>query len=126
MYLILVKYFYYFYFLKKNKKFKFFILVDLIFFLMKKYYKLLILKKKINKYKNIINKNAKRKNETMKQVYFINKLDSFITNKISSFNDFIINFLPTQLLPMGNRKKFYNLLNKKFKRFFILIKKKTK
>jgi len=44
--------------------------------------------------------------------------------KLNGFNDFIIHFLPTQLLPLGNRKKFYNLINKKFKRFFILIKKK--
>jgi len=140
MYLILIKYFYYFYFLKKNKKFKFFILVDLIFFLMKKYFKLLLLKKKLIKYKNILKKSLSKihlqlkKNvltekpsillKIGKQLYLLNKLDSFLKIKISGFNDFIIHFLPTQLLPLGNRKKFYNLINKKFKRFFILIKKK--
>lgn len=140
MYLILIKYFYYFYFLKKNKKFKFFILVDLIFFLMKKYFKLLLLKKKLIKYKNILKKSLSKihlqlkKNvlaekpsmllKIGKQLYLLNKLDSLLKVKISGFNDFIIHFLPTQLLPLGNRKKFYNLINKKFKRFFILIKKK--
>jgi hypothetical protein len=130
MYLILVKYFYYFYFLKKNKKFKFFILLDLIFFLMKKYFKLLLLKKKLNKYKNMLKRiNIKNLNSTMikkinKNIYFLLKLDLFIKHKMDEFNNFIINFLPTQLLPLGNRKKFYNLFNRKFKRFFILIKKK--
>ncbi len=140
MYLILIKYFYYFYFLKKNKKFKFFILVDLIFFLMKKYFKLLLLKKKLIKYKNILKKSLSKihlqlkKNVLVekpsilfkigKQLYLISKLDSLLKIKLNSFNDFIIHFLPTQLLPLGNRKKFYNLINKKFKRFFILIKKK--
>lgn len=140
MYLILIKYFYYFYYLKKNKKFKFFILVDLIFFLMKRYFKLLILRKKLIKYKNILKKsfskiqlNLKKNNEDYKssillkigkQLYLLNKLDSLLKIKLNGFNDFIIHFLPTQLLPLGNRKKFYNLINKKFKRFFILIKKK--
>lgn len=140
MYLILIKYFYYFYFLKKNKKFKFFILIDLIFFLMKKYFKLLLLKKKLIKYKNILKKSLSKihlqlkKNvlnekpsilfKIGKQLYLINKLDSLLKIKLNGFNDFIIHFLPTQLLPLGNRKKFYNLINKKFKRFFILIKKK--
>ena len=123
MYLILVKYFYYFYFLKKNKKFKFFILLDLMFFLMKKYFKLLILKKKLNKYKNIL-KQIKPTNEINKNLYFLLKLELFIANKVDAFNSFIINFLPTQLLPLGNRKKFYNLFNKKFRRFFVQIKKK--
>ena len=140
MYLILIKYFYYFYFLKKNKKFKFFILIDLIFFLMKKYFKLLLLKKKLIKYKNILKKSLSKihlqlkKNvlsdkpsvllKVGKQLYLLSKLDSLLKIKLSGFNDFIIHFLPTQLLPLGNRKKFYNLINKKFKRFFILIKKK--
>lgn len=140
MYLILIKYFYYFYFLKKNKKFKFFILIDLIFFLMKKYFKLLLLKKKLIKYKNILKKSLSKihlqlkKNvlsdkpsvllKIGKQLYLLSKLDSLLKIKLSGFNDFIIHFLPTQLLPLGNRKKFYNLINKKFKRFFILIKKK--
>ena len=140
MYLILIKYFYYFYFLKKNKKFKFFILIDLIFFLMKKYFKLLLLRKKLIKYKNILKKSLSKihlqlkKNvlnekpslllKIGKQLYLINKLDSLLKIKLNGFNDFIIHFLPTQLLPLGNRKKFYNLINKKFKRFFILIKKK--
>jgi hypothetical protein len=140
MYLILIKYFYYFYFLKKNKKFKFFILIDLIFFLMKKYFKLLLLKKKLIKYKNILKKSLSKINLQLKknmleekpsiffkigkQLYLINKLDSLLKIKLNGFNDFIIHFLPTQLLPLGNRKKFYNLINKKFKRFFILIKKK--
>lgn len=127
MYLILVKYFYYFYYLKKNKKFKFFILIDLIFFLMKKYFKLLLLKKKLMKYKNYIKKIEFLKNNNFnssKNIYFLVKLDLFLKQKIESYNNFIINFLPTQLLPLGNRKKFYNLINKKFKRFFILIKKK--
>ena len=137
MYLILVKYFYYFYFLKKNKKFKFFVLVDLIFFLMKKYFKLLVLKKKLIKYKNILRKSIFKMNlqledkvkpsiysKITRQIYLLDKLDLFLKNKLLGFNTFIINFLPTQLLPLGNRKKFYNLINKKFKRFFILIKKK--
>jgi hypothetical protein len=140
MYLILIKYFYYFYFLKKNKKFKFFILVDLIFFLMKKYFKLLLLKKKLIKYKNILKKSLSKidlkfkkvafdKKPTIlfkisKQLYLLNKLDNLLKIKINGFNDFIIHFLPSQLLPLGNRKKFYNLINKKFKRFFVLIKKK--
>lgn len=140
MYLILIKYFYYFYYLKKNKKFKFFILIDLIFFLMKKYFKLLVLKKKLIKYKNILKKSLSKINLQLKknllnekpfiflkigkQLYLLNKLDSLLKNKINGFNDFIIHFLPTQLLPLGNRKKFYNLINKKFKRFFIKIKKK--
>jgi hypothetical protein len=140
MYLILIKYFYYFYYLKKNKKFKFFILLDLIFFLMKKYFKLLFLKKKLVKYKNILrrsiiqienkfNLNKITKEpvvmlKLIKQIYLLNKLDLFLKNRILGYNDFIINFLPTQLLPLGNRKKFYNLINKKLKRFFIKIKKK--
>lgn len=140
MYLILIKYFYYFYYLKKNKKFKFFILLDLIFFLMKKYFKLLILKKKLIKYKNILRKSLYkfnlqvRKNilsekpylffKITKQLYLLSKVDMLIKKKIDAFNDFIITFLPSQLLPLGNRKKFYNLINKKFKRFFVLIKKK--
>ncbi len=140
MYLILIKYFYYFYFLKKNKKFKFFILIDLIFFLMRKYFKLLLLKKKLMKYKNILKKSLSKihlqfkKNviseksalflKISKQLYLISKLDLLLKIKLNGFNDFIIHFLPTQLLPLGNRKKFYNLINKKFKRFFILIKKK--
>ncbi len=130
MYLILVKYFYYFYFLKKNKKFKFFVLVDLIFFLMKKYFKLLVLKKKLIKYKNILKKSISKTNissvivKMTRQIYLLSKLDLFLKNKLLSFNNFIISFLPTQLLPLGNRKKFYNLINKKFKRFFLLIKKK--
>jgi len=140
MYLILIKYFYYFYYLKKNKKFKFFILLDLIFFLMKKYFKLLILKKKLIKYKNILKRSLSKLNvqvkknlinekpflffKIAKQLYLLNKLDGLLKNKVNDFNEFIITFLPTQLLPLGNRKKFYNLINKKFKRFFILIKKK--
>jgi len=144
MYLILIKYFYYFYYLKKNKKFKFFILLDLIFFLMKKYFNILIIKKKILKYKNIffkqltlLQQELKKKNNsltfkqnntlflsTLKQFYILTQVEPLVLKKLSSFNEFIISFLPTQLLPLGNRKKFYNLLNKKFKRFFILIKKK--
>jgi len=144
MYLILIKYFYYFYYLKKNKKFKFFILLDLIFFLMKKYFNILVVKKKILKYKNIFYKqltllqrefkknsssfNMKKNNSlflsTLKQFYILVQVESLILKKLSSFNEFIIFFLPTQLLPLGNRKKFYNLINKKFKRFFLLIKQK--
>jgi hypothetical protein len=123
MYLILVKYFYYFYYLKKNKKFKFFILIDLIFFLMQKYFRLLVLRKKILKYKNLLNK-IKDERLNQQRVSYLTKLDFFLKNKLSEYNEFIITFLPSQLLPMGNRKKFYNLINKKFKRFFLIIKKK--
>ena len=123
MYLILVKYFYYFYYLKKNKKFKFFILIDLIFFLMKKYFRLLMLRKRLLKYKNLI-KRTSNLSISIKKINLLSKLDLFLQNKINEYNDFIINFLPIQLLPLGNRKRFYNLINKKFKRFFLLIKKK--
>ncbi|YP_007890062.1 ribosomal protein S4 (mitochondrion) [Naegleria fowleri] len=122
MYLLLVKYFYYFYFLKKNKKFKFFILIDLIFFLMKKYYSLLKLKKKIIKYKNFFFRSKSKHFSHYK--YLLYKTEYLLERRINAFNVFIVNFLPTQLLPLGNRKKFYNLLNKKFKRFFLVIKKK--
>ncbi len=109
---------------------------------MKKYFKLLILKKKLIKYKNILKRSLSKLNiqvkkniieekpflffKIAKQLYLLNKLDGLLKNKVNDFNEFIITFLPTQLLPLGNRKKFYNLINKKFKRFFILIKKKIK
>lgn len=122
MYLILVKYFYYFYFLKKNKKFKFFILIDLIYFLMRKYYCLLTLKKKLVRYKNFFYKSKSLHFKKFKNLFF--QLEQLLERKIEKYNIFIIELLPTQLLPLGNRKKFYNLINKKLKKFFLLIKKK--
>ena len=132
MYLILVKYFYYFYYLKKDKKFKFFILVDLMFYLMKRYFYLLKMKKRFGKKKKFFVKELDRMKEypiKWTKIYSLNldyysKRHHLITEQLNKFNDFIIEFMPTQLVPLGNRKKFYNLINKKYKRFFLLLKKK--
>lgn len=139
MYLILSKYFYFLYYFKKEKKSKFFLLIDIMFFLMKKCISLFILRKKYNKIRNLIiakknkllssNKYSLNTKEKIKKHYFsvltaYKYLNQFIKLKISEINDFIIHFLPEELLPLGNRKRYYNLINKKFKRFFLLMKKK--
>lgn len=90
---------------------------------MQKYFRLLVLRKKLLKYKNLLRK-IKDERVNKQRLSYLTTLDVFIKNKLSEYNEFIINFLPSQLLPMGNRKKFYNLINKKFKRFFLIIKKK--